>query len=383
MASIDTDLRCYLTNVGIGAENNAIQLGRKLPIKEMVFGSGVLADNEDPRNQTAMIAEQVKVPCAMIWDEASPTLLTFKADLPVDVGGFHIGEVAIRLEDGTLYGYARGTGDYKPTPEQGATESVRYVVEMYTTNATVIECKVDLSSLYVDYEDLKKSEDRSAELLSKHLNNQDPHSQYATTEELAGAIKSFGDEQFKLMVGIALPMLDENEREGWVDGKGGELSRTVDKLLWDYAVGADMVVSQARKDAEPYENAMKFGDGNGSTTFTVPNYHLGHFVRGTPTGAVHGQTQGDAIRNLSGTVLLRDNTLPNSVRGFAGHEGVFTSNENLLSVHGVGSKSIGGGVYPDQKSDVILDASLMVPTAEENRPYTANMAVKICRGWKQ
>ncbi|PML25092.1 phage tail protein [Vibrio lentus] len=168
MANTDTDLRCYLTNAGIAAENNAIQLGRKLPIKEMVFGSGVLAEGEDPRNQTTMINEQFKVPCAMITHIDNTTLLTFKGDIPVDVGGFNINEVAIRLEDGTIYGYARGTGDYKPTPEQGATESIRYVVDMYSTNVSTIECKIDLSNVYVDYEDLNKE-------ISSHNASSFPH----------------------------------------------------------------------------------------------------------------------------------------------------------------------------------------------------------------
>lgn len=176
MANQDTDLRCYLTNAGIAAENNSIQLGRKLPVKEMVFGSGLLADGSDPRLQTTMIQEEYAVPCGMLFDPESPTLLVFKGDLPADVGGFHINEVAIRLEDGTLYGYARGKGDYKPTIEQGATDSVRYAVEMYTTNASNVECKIDLSKVYVDWEDLEAR-------IKAHKSEPEPHSQYHKAEE--------------------------------------------------------------------------------------------------------------------------------------------------------------------------------------------------------
>lgn len=181
MANQDTDLRCYLTNAGIAAENNSIQLGRKLPVKEMVFGSGLLADESDPRLQTTMIQEEYTVPCGMLFDPESPTLLVFKGDLPADVGGFHINEVAIRLEDGTLYGYARGKGDYKPTIEQGATDSVRYAVEMYTTNASNVECKIDLSKVYVDWEDLEVR-------IKAHTDDNDPHPQYLTKEQFNNEI---------------------------------------------------------------------------------------------------------------------------------------------------------------------------------------------------
>ncbi|WP_180980614.1 phage tail-collar fiber domain-containing protein [Vibrio diazotrophicus] len=167
MADANTDLRCYLTNAGIAAENNSIQLSQSIKVTEMVFGSGLLPDESDPQAQTAMINEEYVVPCAMFFDEASPTLLVFKSDLPADVGGFHINEVGIRLEDGTIYGYARGKGDYKPTLEQGATDSVRYVVEMHTENADIVVAKIDLSTVYVDWEDFEA-----------HKADEDPHTQY-------------------------------------------------------------------------------------------------------------------------------------------------------------------------------------------------------------
>ncbi len=182
MADENTDLRCYLTNAGIAAENNSIQLNRSLNVVEMVFGSGLLPDASDPRAQTAMISEVYAVPCAMLFDAESPTLLVFKGDLPADVGGFHINEVGIRLEDGTIYGYARGKGDYKPTLEQGATDSVRYAVEMYTENADIVVAKIDLSTVYADWEDLdvakKEAANALAESEEEHLDADDPHPQY-------------------------------------------------------------------------------------------------------------------------------------------------------------------------------------------------------------
>jgi len=189
MANENTDLRCYLTHLGIAAENNAIALGRKLGVTQMVFGSGVLPDASDPRDQESMIQEEQAFPCAMVTYEDDTTLLTFKADIPADIGGFNINEVGIRLEDGTIYGYARGTGDYKPTLEQGATESIRYVVDMYTTNVATIVSKVELSGVYADYEDLeaakKKAEDELLESSNAHLTTQNPHPQYALGTELA------------------------------------------------------------------------------------------------------------------------------------------------------------------------------------------------------
>ncbi|MCG6400154.1 phage tail-collar fiber domain-containing protein [Vibrio fluvialis] len=186
MADENTDLRCYLTNAGIAAENNSIQLNRSLNVTEMVFGSGFLADEKDPREQTAMIKEEYAVPCALLFDEDTPTLLVFKGDLPADVGGFYINEVGIRLEDGTIYGYARGKGDYKPTLDQGATDSVRYAVEMYSSNADNVVAKIDLSSVYADYEDIEATKKYADERYDNHLNSTNPHPQYAVQKDVDG-----------------------------------------------------------------------------------------------------------------------------------------------------------------------------------------------------
>ncbi|EKO4003693.1 hypothetical protein DXJ57_02655 [Vibrio fluvialis] len=185
MADENTDLRCYLTNAGIAAENNSIQLNRSLNVTEMVFGSGLLADEKDPREQTAMIKEEYAVPCALLFDEDTPTLLVFKGDLPADVGGFYINEVGIRLEDGTIYGYARGKGDYKPTLEQGATDSVRYAVEMYSSNADNVVAKIDLSSVYADYEDIEATKKYADDKDAAHVASADPHTQYLKKTEKA------------------------------------------------------------------------------------------------------------------------------------------------------------------------------------------------------
>nr|AKN38650.1 Phage tail fiber protein [Vibrio tasmaniensis] len=262
MANTDTDLRCYLTNAGIAAENNAIQLGRKLPIKEMVFGSGVLADGEDPRNQTTMISEQFKVPCAMNTHSDDPTLLTFKGDIPVDVGGFNINEVAIRLEDGTIYGYARGTGDYKPTPEQGATELIRYVVDMYSTNVTVIECKVDLSNVYADYEDLEQVKSEAAEALQGHEKQADPHGQYLKTDILVGFI--FPDSTTSATRDIA-----------FIADGSSYLIADYPKLMGKVQ-GTYLMVSQSSIDENPEQYAACYGLSNDGKRFTVPNYPFAH-----------------------------------------------------------------------------------------------------------
>ena len=120
--------------------------------------------------------------------------------------------------------------------------------------------------------------------------------------------------------------------------------------------------------------AMYFGDGDGSATFSLPNHHLGHFVRGTPIGVNHGETQGDAIRNITG-----DWSASSSEGISIDHASTF---DGALYTNGDSAPRPFGG---DKSNQYILhvgfDASRIVPTADENRPYTANLSARIHRGW--
>lgn len=107
----------------------------------------------------------------------------------------------------------------------------------------------------------------------------------------------------------------------------------------------------------------KYGAGDGSTTFNLPDLR-GRFVRGTGgNAAALGVAQGDAIRNITGTAhnaqFLEDMSFSGAFkRSYPG------------ALHGVGSGT------EIQNVVIVLDASQVVPTADENRP--ANVALLPC-----
>jgi len=103
-----------------------------------------------------------------------------------------------------------------------------------------------------------------------------------------------------------------------------------------------------------------FGAGDGSTTFELPDFR-GKFIRGqSGNSADYGVTQNDAIRNITGTMggkyLVGDSII--QVTGAFYNAGTFSEN----AFGGTGSSPKFG-----------FDASLVVPTADENRPV--NLAV--------
>lgn len=101
-----------------------------------------------------------------------------------------------------------------------------------------------------------------------------------------------------------------------------------------------------------------YGAGDGSTTFNLPDLR-GEFVRGwdhgrsVDVGRDLGSTQGDAIRNITGNLSL--------VTGGGTGTGAFESNNTERQNHI--DAPISG---TDSSFD--FNASLVVPTANENRP---------------
>ena len=138
---------------------------------------------------------------------------------------------------------------------------------------------------------------------------------------------------------------------GWLKANGAVLSRTVYTNLFA-AIGT------------------RFGAGDGHSTFNLPDLR-GEFPRfwddgrGVDTGRVLGSWQSDAIRNITAQMYLygQDGSSSQGAFGFRkqGERGlVWSRNDNNAGV----------------VMDFWLDASKVVPTAQENRPR--NIALLAC-----
>lgn len=178
------DLRCYLTSAGIAAENNAKQFGTTLKITEMVFDGTYLGDEQNPENLTEVINPVLTVPCSSTLSDDEQTL-TFKGSILVEQGGFNVWGIGLKTDSGVLYGYARSKGDKILTEDEGATESVRYAVDIITKNSEVIEINVNPSTVYADLEDVDNAVKAGIE---EHEAKDNPHSQYAKRNELLRAL---------------------------------------------------------------------------------------------------------------------------------------------------------------------------------------------------
>ncbi len=254
--------------------------------------------------------------------------------------------------------------------EQHFAEYLHQIHVLDSSNQSVIECstpKVALPKGIGGMVTLKAAiSGEAGQVIFKH-------SEFVTETELNELYLAPIKAALANMVGMVGAFHCSGTKQGWVDLTGGVLSRETDKLLFDYAVNSGLWIQQTIKDANPTKYAMYFGDGDQATTFTLPNHHLGHFTRGNPAGVNHGEVQGDAIRNIEGHMT-----------GFSGIGGMVRPiNPNgAFEEYNTGVNAIlSGGTSSNDSYGFKFDASNMVPTADENRPHTANLSIKIHRGW--
>ncbi|MEZ9440411.1 hypothetical protein [Vibrio atlanticus] len=155
---------------------------------------------------------------------------------------------------------------------------------------------------------------------------------------------------------------------------GSIVSRTVDDVLWAHAATSGLVIAQSTKDANPEQYAMYYGDGDGSTTFSLPNWYLGHFARGNPAGVVLGETQCDTIREMIGFATLN---------GPAGRGYLANDASGVFEPASVGEgKIINETALPSYSGGIGLRfrASNEVPVSNEVRPKSGHVNICIERG---
>lgn len=118
------------------------------------------------------------------------------------------------------------------------------------------------------------------------------------------------------------------------------------------------------------------GAGDGSTTFNLPDYR-GEFVRGwddgrgLDAGRGFGDVQGDAIRNIYGDINFHGAGAATVLSVNFG--GAFQGTTYRGSYRPGGSNTAGAGSYDGAR----FDASLLVPTANENRPRNVSLLYMI------
>ncbi|HAG3556505.1 TPA: phage tail protein [Salmonella enterica] len=322
-----TKYYAVLTNIGAAKLANATALGAQVEITQMAVGDGNGALPTPNPAQTALIHELRRAPLnSLSIDPNNANQIIAEQVIPENVGGWWIREIGLFDKDGDMIAVANCAETYKPQLQEGSgrVQVVRMILIVSSTAAVTL--KIDPSVVlatrqYVDDQiiQVKAYVDQQ---LAAHVAAADPHAQYL--------LESDFDKYFP--VGFPLPWPQATLPGGWLKCNGATFDKAkYPKLATAYPSG---VLPDLRG-----EFLRGWDDG-----------------RGVDVGRQILTAQGDAIRNITGSI---PSAAPYGFEQDA--TGVLYATQGFP--HGGASLAQQSGGY-----GIGFNASLVVPTASENRP---------------
>ncbi|WP_227481472.1 phage tail protein [Escherichia coli] len=366
----------------------------------------------DPNNQSQIIAEQI---------------------IPENEGGFWIREIGLYDDEGILIAVANCPETYKPQLQEGSgrTQTIRMI--LVVTNTEAITLKIDPSVVlatrkYVDDEvlELRLYVD---DQMRNHIAAQDPHTQYAQKHNptftgepkaptpAAGnnttriATTAFVQAAITALINGAPATLDTLKEIAAAINNDPKFSTTINNALSGKQPLDETLTHLSGKDVAGLLAYLGLGEGSAlpvgvpvpwpsatpptgwlkcnGAAFSAEEYPKlakayptnklpdlrGEFIRGWDDGrgVDSGRTilnsQGDAIRNITGTIGARHEI--SALYFFGNGSGAFFGNDEgmydsvVIKAESTGKSSVS---ITDRHIYANLDVSRVVPTATENRP---------------
>ncbi|EEU8514866.1 phage tail protein [Salmonella enterica] len=408
-----------LTDIGAAKLASAAALGVPLKITQMAVGDGGGVLPTPSAQQTALVAEKRRASLNMLYiDPQNSSQIIAEQVIPETEGGWWIREVGLFDETGALIAVGNCPESYKPQLAEGSgrTQTVRMV--LITSSTDNVTLKIDPAVVlatrkYVDDKvlELKVYVD---DLMAKHTAASDPHTQYApkASPTFTGTPKAptaaAGNNSTQLattaFVQVAIAALvdsspgaldtlnelakalgnDPNFATTMTNALAGKMDKSangadiadISAFLNNLGLGAGSALPVGVPVPWPLASAPNGWLKCNGAVFTAAQYPKlalaypglklpdlrGEFIRGwddgrgVDPGRILMSAQGDAIRNITGSI-------PSAAPyGF--------EQDATGALYGMNGFAHGGGSLAQQSAGygIGFSASSVVPTAPENRP---------------
>lgn len=319
-----------LTASGINKLLKTASDGSKIALKEIVVSD---YEGELSEQTTSIPNEKYRGAInAVTIDENDNNILDVDAIIPPEVGGFYIKTAGIYCDDGSLFAVARLADTYKPLLNEGSSKDITLNFKLQIANASEsIILKVDNNIVLATRKWCEKMFLKLKDKIDAYT-KQESNEKFALKTELQKAIP---------VGSYLLYSSNTNTPDGFLRCDGSALDKNTYSALFE---------------------VIGYTYGKSGDKFLLPNFSDGKFMRGTGgNAATLGTAQGDAIRNITGSIVTRSNT-DGSIQAQGAFGGEVKSSWWAQMTRGSGT-------------NINFDASRIVPTANENRPY--NMAVVV------
>ncbi|MDN5069532.1 phage tail protein [Aliarcobacter butzleri] len=345
-----------LSNTGINAIIAARASNSEVKLTKIAVGDGEIIPSQD---MTALKSEKHRFNInSIIQDIDNPNYLIVEGVIPSNVGGFYVSEVAIYTDQNTLFAIGSLPKTYKPLLEEGSAKDLTIKIFLEVTNADSVTLKVDdsvvlatrkfvLSELkkyaLINGDETKKFKVADAVELNEAINKKQLEALQKSVNDAISNIQT-------LPIGAILNAY--TIFDNCIVAFGGEFNRDEYPKLWAYLqANPSLVKTQTQWQTEATANGGIcgfFSDGNGTTTFRVPNLDKA-FLRPDSRGVA--SYQNDA---------------------FQGHRHTFAG--TIASMYGAGEREAYRTGSSNSVTSPITDGTNGTPrTANETRPK--NIAV--------
>jgi hypothetical protein len=171
----------YITLAGLDEEALAKEEARKVTIEKVVIGLGLLPENEQPQNQTALLKPKVETVCFVKAIDTEHGFYRIEADIPIPNMGYNYFEIGTLTDTGVLYSYARTRGDYVAGKADSDGKLTRIRLNFRTDNSELITITQDDSILFTPITDFEAH----VVEFNAHCQADNPHTQYLHNDEHA------------------------------------------------------------------------------------------------------------------------------------------------------------------------------------------------------
>jgi hypothetical protein len=171
----------YITLAGLDEEALAKEEGRKVTIEKVVIGLGLLPENEQPQNQTALLQPKAEAVCFVKAIDTEHGFYRVEADIPIPDEGYNYFEIGSLTDTGVLYSYARSRGDYVAGSADSDGKLTRIRLNFRTDNSELITITQDDSVLYTPITDFEAH----VEDFNDHVKADKAHEQYERKDNAA------------------------------------------------------------------------------------------------------------------------------------------------------------------------------------------------------
>ncbi|WP_290922031.1 phage tail protein [Halodesulfovibrio sp.] len=340
-----------ITRVGLSKLASASLLGQKLTLTHMALGDG-----ENPvldLDATALTHEVHRAAInEVVLDENVANRVNIALVIPVDVGGFTITELGIFDSDGDLIAISRFPKTYKPGLNEGSGREIRVQMKLQLSNSELIEITVDQSLVLATKQDL-----------SDHIKDPTPHELPLDSGEAGQVLikQADGGVAWGTIAGVPVGQLCFSTNG---EALAGTIPVNVKQKvlcsaypqLFEWMKGGDYLRTESAWDAEAAAQDGTCGKycWDGGEWFILPCYT--RYFAAAHAGKEAGSWDDDAIRRITGSFRAKA----------AGNEAPLGAFYGRSAPDGGSLDSSAHGV-----ERLGFDSSLVVPTAEENRPKTS------------